>query len=166
MQTGGLALAWSSRLPPQSAAGCVVYIHMCVHMNVPKLEMVSSSSAPYITFIYLCMYVCTQEPRRVRYVHTYVPLRTPGVPCTPEDFGSSRCVYVNVYVCNRQQGLLGRLWYQNLRSWRKGNRSKKSRSCILGGWHLALSIQAGLLASLAGFIRTQQGGWLAGTKSP
>ena len=31
---------------------------------------------------------------------------------------------------------------------------------------MALSIQAGLLASLAGFIRTQQGGWLAGSKSP
>ena len=57
------------------------YMCMYVHMNVPKLEMVSSSSAPYITFIYLCMYVCVHAGTPEGALCTYI--------CTPEDSGSA-----------------------------------------------------------------------------
>ena len=83
---GGLALAWGSGLPPQSAELDALCTY--VHMYVPKLEMASWSFPPYITFMYVCMHVGTPEGG--------LPPRTPGVPCTPEDFGSSCYVYVNM----------------------------------------------------------------------
>ena len=62
------------------------YVHTYLHMNVPKLEMVSSSFPPYICNLYLCMYVCVHvgTPEGGLCI---IPPRTPGVPCTPEDFG-------------------------------------------------------------------------------
>ena len=63
------------------------YVCMHVHMDVPKLEMVSSSSPPHICNLYLCTYVCvcmfartyvgTPEGGLHMCVCTDIPLRTP-----------------------------------------------------------------------------------------
>ena len=69
-----------------------VCTYECAEVRNGLLEL------PPIYNLYLCVDVCVHVGTPEGRLRTDIPLRTPVVPCTPEDFGSSCYVYVNMYV--------------------------------------------------------------------